>query len=102
MLITCSLVQQQGFGLMDTRFEARERQPGSPRAILKLFEDAATQLQAAELRQDEHSFDLGVLSALIDERATAGDLAVHAGGQESNVRLSKSLNRQQVIALRRI
>src|SRR5262245_64142826 len=73
MLIACPLVQEQGLGLMDASFEAREFKPGSSRAILKLFEDAATQLQPAELRQDEHSFDFRILPALVDERAAAGE-----------------------------
>src|SRR5262245_1626691 len=102
MLIACPLVQEQGLGLMDASFEAREFKPGSSRAILKLFEDAATQLQPAELRQDEHSFDFRILPALVDERAAAGDFAVHAGGEESHVGLSQRLHRKQVIALRRV
>src|SRR5262249_31749661 len=101
-LITCPLVEEQGFGLMDAGFQAREFESGSSREILKLFEDAATQLQAAELRQDKHSFDLRILTALIDERAAAGDLAIHAGSHKSHVGLPEPLHRQQVITLRRI
>src|SRR5262249_14041600 len=68
----------------------------------KLFENAATEPQSTELRQDEHSFDLRVLGALIDKRAAAGDLAIHAGGEESHVRLSERFHRQQMVALHRV
>src|SRR5262245_4991568 len=87
---------------MNARFEARYFETGRPRERLKLFEDAAAELQAAEFRQDVHPFDLSILLILIDIRATAGDRAVHNGGEESYVGLSKRIHRQQMVTLRRI
>ena len=101
-LVSRFLIESNRLGLRHAGFEASEFESRLLGERLQFGKDAATNFQAAKFWQDIHPLDLGVLSVLVDKRATADDLAVHAGAEESHVWPAQRFNGQQMIALRRV